>query len=68
MRRIVVGVDGSGSSAAALKWALRMARGMGSQVLAVYAIEEARRRTTARKRQRRSFSSNRPVLAISPKA
>jgi nucleotide-binding universal stress UspA family protein len=41
MRRIVVGLDGSGSSAAALKWALRLARGIGSQVIAVYAIEEA---------------------------
>jgi nucleotide-binding universal stress UspA family protein len=39
IRRIVVGLDGSGSSAAALKWALRMARGMGSQVIAVYAID-----------------------------
>jgi len=38
-RRIVVGVDGSESSAAALKWAVRMAKGMGSQVIAVYAID-----------------------------
>ena len=39
IRRIVVGLDGSKSSAAALKWAVRMAKGMGSQVIAVYAID-----------------------------
>jgi nucleotide-binding universal stress UspA family protein len=39
IRRIVVGLDGSDSSAAALKWALRLAKGMGSQVIAVYAID-----------------------------
>ncbi len=38
-RRIVVGLDGSESSAAALKWAVRLAKGMGSQVTAVYAID-----------------------------
>jgi nucleotide-binding universal stress UspA family protein len=35
----VVGVDGSESSAAAVKWAIRLAKGMGSQVIAVYAID-----------------------------
>lgn len=36
--RIVVGVDGSVHSEAAIKWAVRMAKGMGSEVVAVYAI------------------------------
>jgi nucleotide-binding universal stress UspA family protein len=36
--RIVVGVDGSAQSTAALKWAVRIAKGMGSQITAVYAI------------------------------
>jgi nucleotide-binding universal stress UspA family protein len=39
IRRIAVGVDGSESSAAAVKWAIRLAKGMGSQVIAVYAID-----------------------------
>jgi nucleotide-binding universal stress UspA family protein len=39
VRRIVVGLDGSRSSAAALKWAVRMAKAMGAQVTAVYAID-----------------------------
>lgn len=38
IKRIVVGVDGSPQSAAALKWAMRIAKGMGSQITAVYAI------------------------------
>jgi nucleotide-binding universal stress UspA family protein len=38
IRRIVVGVDGSEHSAAAVEWAIRMARGMGSEVIAVFAI------------------------------
>ena len=38
IRRIVIGVDGSSHAEAALKWAIRMAKGMGSQVTAVYAI------------------------------
>jgi nucleotide-binding universal stress UspA family protein len=38
IKRIVVGVDGSPSSDAALKWAIRMAKGMGSQITAVYAV------------------------------
>jgi len=36
--RIVVGVDGSEHADAALDWAIRMAKGMGSEVVAVYAI------------------------------
>jgi nucleotide-binding universal stress UspA family protein len=36
--RIVVGVDGSEHSEAALDWAVRMAKGMGSEVVAVFAI------------------------------
>lgn len=36
--RIVVGVDGSPHSEAALHWAARMAKGMGSEVVAVFAI------------------------------
>ena len=39
IRRIAVGVDGSESSAAALKWAIRLAKGMGAQVIAVYAAD-----------------------------
>jgi nucleotide-binding universal stress UspA family protein len=39
IRRIAIGVDGSESSAAALKWAIRLAKGMGSQVIAVYAVD-----------------------------
>ena len=38
IKTIVVGIDGSVESAAALDWAVRMARGMGSEVVAVYAI------------------------------
>ena len=37
--RIAVGVDGSDSSAAAVKWAIRLAKGMGSQVIAIYAVD-----------------------------
>ena len=36
--RIVVGVDGSEHAAAALEWAIAMARGMGSEVVAVFAV------------------------------
>jgi nucleotide-binding universal stress UspA family protein len=39
IRRIAIGVDGSESSSAALKWAIRLAKGLGTQVVAVYAIE-----------------------------
>jgi nucleotide-binding universal stress UspA family protein len=39
IRRIAIGVDGSESSAAAIKWAIRLAKGMGSQVIAVYALD-----------------------------
>lgn len=39
IKRIVVGVDGSKSSEAALGWAIRMARGMGSRITAVHAID-----------------------------
>lgn len=38
IRRLVVGVDGSPQASYALAWAIRMARGMGSEVIAVYAI------------------------------
>src|SRR5258708_15633423 len=38
-RRIVVGVDGSEPSAAAVKWAVRLAKALGSQVIAVYAVD-----------------------------
>ena len=37
--RIVVGLDGSSHSEAALAWAVRMAKGMNLEVTAVYAIE-----------------------------
>ncbi len=36
--RIVVGVDGSKHSESAIRWAARMARGMGSEVVAVFAV------------------------------
>ena len=39
IRRIAIGVDGSESSAAAITWAIRLAKGMGSQVVAVYAVD-----------------------------
>ncbi len=39
--RIVVGVDGSEHSDAAIDWAARMAKGMGSEVVAVFAIAPA---------------------------
>jgi nucleotide-binding universal stress UspA family protein len=39
IRRIAIGVDGSDSSAAAVKWAIRLAKGMGSQVVAIYAVD-----------------------------
>jgi nucleotide-binding universal stress UspA family protein len=39
IRRIAIGVDGSESSAAALKWAIRLAKGAGSQVIAIYAVD-----------------------------
>jgi len=38
IKRIVVGVDGSEHAAAALEWAARMAKGMGSEVIAVFAV------------------------------
>ncbi len=38
IKRIVVGVDGSAQSAAAVKWAVRLAKGMRSQITAVFAI------------------------------
>lgn len=38
IRRIVVGVDGSEQAAAAEEWAVRMAQGMGSEVIAVFGI------------------------------
>jgi nucleotide-binding universal stress UspA family protein len=38
IKRIVVGVDGSAHADAALQWAVRMAKGMGSEVIAVFAI------------------------------
>ena len=38
VRRLVVGVDGSEHSSYALTWAIRMAQGMGSEVVAVFAI------------------------------
>jgi nucleotide-binding universal stress UspA family protein len=38
IQRIVVGVDGSEQSNAAVQWAVRMAKGMGCEVIAVFAI------------------------------
>ncbi len=39
IRTIVVGVDGSEHAAKAVEWAVRMAKGMGSEVVAVYAVD-----------------------------
>ncbi len=39
IEKIVVGLDGSEHSAAALSWAVGMARGMGSEVIALYAVD-----------------------------
>lgn len=39
IQRIVVGLDGSEHSSAALAWAVRMAKGMGSEVIAVHAVQ-----------------------------
>jgi nucleotide-binding universal stress UspA family protein len=39
IRRLVVGVEGSESSAAALRWTARLAKTLGSQVIAVYAVD-----------------------------
>ena len=36
---IVVGVDGSEHAGYAEQWAIRMARGMGSEIVAVYALD-----------------------------
>jgi nucleotide-binding universal stress UspA family protein len=38
IKKIVVGVDGSEHAQAAVEWAVRMAKGMGSEVIAVFAI------------------------------
>jgi|SRR5579859_7593648 len=38
IKRIVVGVDGSEHGEAAIEWAVRMSKGMGSEVYAVFAI------------------------------
>lgn len=38
LARIVVGVDGSEHALAAIQWAIRMAKGMGSEVVAVFAL------------------------------
>ncbi len=38
IRKIVVGVDGSQHAADALQWAIRMAKGMGSEVIVVFAV------------------------------
>jgi len=39
IRRIAVGVDGSDSSTAAIRWAIRLAKGIGSQVTAIFAVQ-----------------------------
>jgi nucleotide-binding universal stress UspA family protein len=39
IKRILIGVDGSEPSAAALAWAITMASGMGCEIVAVYAID-----------------------------
>lgn len=54
VRRIVVGVDGSAESAAALRWACREAGLRGAEVHAVYAHEAARTASYAVPSQARS--------------
>jgi nucleotide-binding universal stress UspA family protein len=39
LKRIVVGVDGSKQAEAALKWTVRLAKSIGAQITAVYAID-----------------------------
>lgn len=39
IQRIVVGLDGSEHSSHALAWAVRMAKGMGSEIIAVHAVQ-----------------------------
>lgn len=39
IRKIVVGLDGSEHAKHALDWVIRMAKGMGSEVVAVYAVD-----------------------------
>jgi nucleotide-binding universal stress UspA family protein len=39
IQRIVIGLDGSKQSAAALSWAIAMARGMGAEIVAVYVLD-----------------------------
>src|SRR5258708_14676508 len=39
IRGIAIGVDRSESAAAAIKWAIRLAKATGSQAIAVYAID-----------------------------
>src|ERR1700694_134115 len=39
IKRIVVGVDGSPQAEAALRWAVRMGKGMGSEGTAAYAVD-----------------------------
>jgi nucleotide-binding universal stress UspA family protein len=39
IQRVVVGIDGSAGSAAALRWAARLARAAGAEVIAVHVVE-----------------------------
>src|SRR5438445_10532467 len=39
VKRIVIGVDGSDAGKHALEWTARLAKSMGSQVIAVYALD-----------------------------
>ena len=39
VKRIVVGVDGSDSGKHAVEWTARLAKAMGSEVIAVYALD-----------------------------
>ncbi|HET7380063.1 MAG TPA: universal stress protein [Gaiellales bacterium] len=38
IKRIVVGIDGSSHATAAIQWAIRMAKGMDAEVIAVFAV------------------------------
>jgi nucleotide-binding universal stress UspA family protein len=55
IERIVVGLDGSGQSRAALDWAIRIARAVGAEVIAVYV---ARPRTRAHPRSSPALRSD----------
>ena len=64
VRRIIVGVDGSAESVAALRWACREASLRAAEVLAVLALESRVIRSRAmlsRRRDRQAAAGDQPV-------